>query len=164
MLCLDPAAFAFIWSLLSSPLRCHTLALRNMQKNSHNMDPHVNHSRITPGGCGQSFEAVIVSTQFNKKTLLQRHRMVNSAIKDEVAAIHAWTPKCFTPEEFERKAGELQQQQQGGSVEGEKQRDGTMTTNWHTQSVSASESKGSVTEPVDGPSGVLDSVKKKIVG
>ena len=58
------------------------------------------------GGCGQMFQAMIVSPQFEKKNTLARHRLVNSALKEEIAAIHAWTPKCFTPEEWEkRKAG-----------------------------------------------------------
>ncbi|KAL5120908.1 hypothetical protein ACEQ8H_001095 [Pleosporales sp. CAS-2024a] len=55
------------------------------------------------GGCGQMYEAIIVSPQFAKKTTLARHRLVNSALKDEIAAIHAWTPKCHTPEEWEKK-------------------------------------------------------------
>ncbi|OCL11518.1 bola-like protein [Glonium stellatum] len=55
------------------------------------------------GGCGQMFEAIIVSPQFAKKTTLARHRLVNSTLKEEIAAIHAWTPKCHTPEEWEKK-------------------------------------------------------------
>ncbi|PVI00542.1 bola-like protein [Periconia macrospinosa] len=55
------------------------------------------------GGCGQMYEAIIVSPQFAKKTTLARHRLVNSSLKDEIAAIHAWTPKCHTPEEWEKK-------------------------------------------------------------
>lgn len=51
------------------------------------------------------FEAIIVSPQFTKKTTLARHRLVNGALKEEIAAIHAWTPKCFTPEEWEKKRG-----------------------------------------------------------
>nr|POE47945.1 putative bola-like protein c8c9.11 [Quercus suber] len=58
------------------------------------------------GGCGQMYEAVIVSPQFAKKTTLARHRLVNGALKEEIAAIHAWTPKCFTPEEWEKKQGQ----------------------------------------------------------
>ncbi|RDW73952.1 BolA-like protein [Coleophoma crateriformis] len=54
------------------------------------------------GGCGQAFSAIIVSSQFEKKTTLARHRLVNSALKAEVAAIHAWTPKCYTPEQWEQ--------------------------------------------------------------
>jgi len=55
------------------------------------------------GGCGQMFEAIIVSPQFAKKTTLARHRLVNNTLKEEIAAIHAWTPKCHTPEEWEKK-------------------------------------------------------------
>ena len=57
------------------------------------------------GGCGQAFEAMIVSPLFAKKNTLARHRLVNSALKTEIAAIHAWTPKCMTPEEWEKKQG-----------------------------------------------------------
>lgn len=54
------------------------------------------------GGCGQAFNAIIVSPEFEKKTLLARHRLVNTALKAEIAAIHAWTPKCLTPEQWEK--------------------------------------------------------------
>ena len=63
---------------------------------------HVEISDLS-GGCGQMFEAVIVSPQFTKKTTLTRHRLVNNTLKAEIAAIHAWTPKCFTPQEWEKK-------------------------------------------------------------
>ncbi|OQE24743.1 hypothetical protein PENSTE_c007G09068 [Penicillium steckii] len=53
------------------------------------------------GGCGQAFQAVIVSQQFAGKTMLARHRLVNAVLKEEIAAIHAWTPKCFTPEQWQ---------------------------------------------------------------
>jgi stress-induced morphogen len=62
----------------------------------------------TTGGCGQMFEAIIVSAQFEKKTSLARHRLVNNTLKAEIAAIHAWTPKCMTPAEWEKKKGSLQ--------------------------------------------------------
>ncbi|KAL4811133.1 bola protein [Aspergillus unguis] len=57
------------------------------------------------GGCGQAFQAVIVSPQFDKKTMLARHRLVNSVLKTEIAAIHAWTPKCYTPEQWQQQQG-----------------------------------------------------------
>ena len=57
------------------------------------------------GGCGQAFSALIVSSQFDKKSLLQRHRLVNSALKEEIAAIHAWTPRCLTPEQWRKEKG-----------------------------------------------------------
>jgi len=58
------------------------------------------------GGCGQAFSAIIVSPQFEKKTTLARHRLVNTALKTEIAAIHAWTPKCYTPEQWEKQRQE----------------------------------------------------------
>ena len=75
-----------------------------------------------------------MSPQFASKTLLQRHRLVNSAIKDEVAAIHAWTPKCFTPEEFEKKAGEVERSKPG------------ITQEWDTKTMSATHSRGKITQ------------------
>ncbi|KFY24136.1 hypothetical protein V493_05419 [Pseudogymnoascus sp. VKM F-4281 (FW-2241)] len=56
------------------------------------------------GGCGQAFSAIIVSPEFTKKTTLARHRLVNAALKAEIAAIHAWTPKCYTPEQWQEQA------------------------------------------------------------
>jgi len=32
---------------------------------------------------------------------LARHRMVNSALKEEIAKLHAFTQKSYTPEEWE---------------------------------------------------------------
>jgi len=52
------------------------------------------------------FEAIIVSPQFAKKATLARHRLVNGVLKKEIAAIHAWTPKCYTPEEWDKKQGD----------------------------------------------------------
>jgi stress-induced morphogen len=61
------------------------------------------------GGCGQALEAIVVSPVFAKKTTLARHRLVNSTLRAEVALIHAWTPKCFTPEEWEKRNSAAQQ-------------------------------------------------------
>ena len=46
-----------------------------------------------------------MSPLFEKKMSLARHRLVNAALKEEIAAIHAWTPKCYTPDEWERRGG-----------------------------------------------------------
>ncbi|KFH45746.1 Uncharacterized-like protein [Hapsidospora chrysogenum ATCC 11550] len=54
------------------------------------------------GGCGQAFTSLIVSPQFQGLNSLKRHRLVNAALKEEIASIHAWTAKCKTPEEYER--------------------------------------------------------------
>ncbi|ODV91184.1 hypothetical protein CANCADRAFT_25336 [Tortispora caseinolytica NRRL Y-17796] len=60
------------------------------------------HVQVTDmsGGCGQAFQVIIVSPLFHKKPLLMRHRMVNKALSEEIASIHAFTQKDYTPEEW----------------------------------------------------------------
>jgi stress-induced morphogen len=55
----------------------------------------------TSDGCGQSFELVIASPEFVGLNTLKRHRLVNSTLKEEIAKIHAFSCKCFTPEEHD---------------------------------------------------------------
>merc|ERR1712242_395019 len=57
----------------------------------------------TPVMCSTSFEVTIVSEQFVGKRLLQRHRLVNEALKDIMPEIHAFTQVTMTPEEYEKK-------------------------------------------------------------
>jgi len=52
------------------------------------------------GGCGQSYEVIIVSNAFNKLPTFKRHKLVNAALKDEIAQLHAFTQKTFTPEQW----------------------------------------------------------------
>lgn len=59
------------------------------------------------GGCGQAFVVIIVSDVFKGKNKLMRHRLVNNALKDEIAVIHAFTQKSFTVEEWEKQGGKL---------------------------------------------------------
>lgn len=59
------------------------------------------------GGCGQAFAVVIVSSKFKGKNKLMRHRLVNGALKEEIAAIHAFTQKGFTPEEWTAQGGAI---------------------------------------------------------
>ncbi|KAK4100359.1 bola-like protein [Parathielavia hyrcaniae] len=54
------------------------------------------------GGCGQAFTSLVVSPEFAGKNSLKRHRLVNAALKEEISAIHAWSAKCQTPEEYEK--------------------------------------------------------------
>lgn len=54
------------------------------------------------GGCGASFAALIVSDAFQGKSALQRHRLVNGILKEEIKAVHAWTPKCLTSEQWQK--------------------------------------------------------------
>lgn len=52
-------------------------------------------------GCGGKFNAIIVSELFAGKSLLQRHRLVNTALSEELKTIHAFSQKTFTPEQWE---------------------------------------------------------------
>ena len=53
------------------------------------------------GGCGAAFEiSKVISSAFAAKAPLARHRLVNAALKEELATIHALSIKqCLTPEE-----------------------------------------------------------------
>jgi stress-induced morphogen len=62
---------------------------------------------LPTGGCGQKYFALIVSPLFAQKTSLARNRLVNTALKVEIAAIHAWEQKCYTPEEWEKVGGNV---------------------------------------------------------
>jgi stress-induced morphogen len=56
----------------------------------------------TSDGCGQSFEVVIVSSAFEGKNTIQRHRTINTLLKEEIQQIHAFSQKCYTPAEFKK--------------------------------------------------------------
>ncbi|KAF4126026.1 BolA-like protein [Geosmithia morbida] len=68
------------------------------------------------GGCGQAFTTLIVSPRFQGLTSLKRHRLVNAALKEEIASIHAWTAKCKTPQEYERDVIASTDQTMGGTA------------------------------------------------
>ena len=53
------------------------------------------------GGCGQAYDVVIVSDQFEGKSTLQRHRLVNDRLKPEIASMHAFSQKTYTRKQFE---------------------------------------------------------------
>ncbi len=48
----------------------------------------------------------IVSKQFEGQSLLQRQRLVNELLKEEMNEIHALTQKCITPEQWEKMKAE----------------------------------------------------------
>mmetsp|Transcript_15356 Transcript_15356/g.33653 ORF Transcript_15356/g.33653 Transcript_15356/m.33653 type:complete len:119 (-) Transcript_15356:238-594(-) len=51
------------------------------------------------GGCGQSFAILVVGKCFEGKSKLQKQRLVQGAIRDEIAKWHAVTIQTRTPEE-----------------------------------------------------------------
>lgn len=52
---------------------------------------------------GAKLEVLLVSDSFDKIPLLQRHRKVNTALKDFMDEIHALTIKAYTPAQYESK-------------------------------------------------------------
>ncbi|XP_005183767.1 bolA-like protein 2 [Musca domestica] len=59
-------------------------------------------------GCGGKFSVVIVSDKFKGLKMLQKHRMVNSVLAEELKEIHAFSQKSYTPEEWEKVQQEKQ--------------------------------------------------------
>ena len=57
----------------------------------------------TSDGCGSKFEAIIVSAKFDGVALLERQRLVNEVIAEEMKEIHAFSMKTWTPAQYEAK-------------------------------------------------------------
>lgn len=55
---------------------------------------------IEVDGDGRHFEAVIVSSEFSGKGMLQRHKQVYQALGDRMEKIHALSMKTLTPEQW----------------------------------------------------------------
>ena len=56
-------------------------------------------------GDGQHFTAVIVSSAFAGKRLIQRHQLVYAALGDKMREeIHALSMKTLTPDEYQQQA------------------------------------------------------------
>ena len=54
-------------------------------------------------GDGQHFNAIVVSSAFAGKRLIQRHQLVYAALGDRMREeIHALSMKTLTPDEFEK--------------------------------------------------------------
>ncbi|KJA22192.1 hypothetical protein HYPSUDRAFT_41370 [Hypholoma sublateritium FD-334 SS-4] len=52
-------------------------------------------------GCGDNYAIVLVSEAFQGKTTLARHRMVNELLKDQIAQMHAFSQKTYTPAQYD---------------------------------------------------------------
>ncbi|KIM77428.1 hypothetical protein PILCRDRAFT_825391 [Piloderma croceum F 1598] len=52
-------------------------------------------------GCGENYAIILVSEAFEGKNTLARHRFVNEVLKAEIAQMHAFSQKTFTPKQYE---------------------------------------------------------------
>ncbi|XP_068107721.1 bolA-like protein 1 [Hyperolius riggenbachi] len=59
------------------------------------------HMHAVPPGSETHFKVVVVSDVFNGKSLIQRHRLVNDLLKEELAGpVHALSIQAKTPEQW----------------------------------------------------------------
>ncbi|XP_011943934.1 PREDICTED: bolA-like protein 2 [Cercocebus atys] len=63
---------------------------------------HVEVEDTTLNRCACSFRVLVVSAKFEGKPLLQRHRLVNACLAEELPHIHAFEQKTLTPEQWAR--------------------------------------------------------------
>ncbi|XP_043525829.1 bolA-like protein 2 isoform X2 [Frieseomelitta varia] len=54
-------------------------------------------------GCGIKFSVIVVSSAFEGKPLIHRHRSIHSLLEEELKTIHAFKQKTLTPAEWEGK-------------------------------------------------------------
>lgn len=59
------------------------------------------HMHSVPRGAQTHFKVEIVSEQFRQKKILERHRLVNQVLADEIAQIRACSIYTFNPSEWE---------------------------------------------------------------
>ncbi|XP_068099945.1 bolA-like protein 2 [Hyperolius riggenbachi] len=63
---------------------------------------HVEVEDTSPNHCSTSFRVLVVSPQFDGRPLLQRHRLVNNCLAEELKFIHAFEQKTLTPSQWEQ--------------------------------------------------------------
>ena len=82
------------------------------------------HSHNVPEGAESHFKVTLVTEQFEGKTLINRHRLVNAELKSEFdQGLHALALHTMTPEEWFAKGGIAPESPPclGGSKASEKQ-------------------------------------------
>lgn len=68
------------------------------------------HAHNVPADAESHFKVTVVSTGFDGKTLIARHRALNQLLKDELAGpIHALSLHTLTPAEWQEKNGTTRQ-------------------------------------------------------
>ena len=59
-----------------------------------------------PQGDNNHFQCVVVSRQFDGKTMVERHQMVYKAMGNAMdSAVHAFALKTYTPEQWAEQSG-----------------------------------------------------------
>lgn len=61
-------------------------------------------AQVTVSGDGSHFEAIVVSSEFEGKSPVQKQKMVYATVSDEITsgALHALTIKAYTTQQWEQ--------------------------------------------------------------
>lgn len=70
---------------------------------------HVDIEDLSNCGCGMKFDALLVSPKFEGKPILQRQRLVNQILAEEMKYIHAFTMRTLTPGQWKESQEKKQQ-------------------------------------------------------
>ncbi len=66
------------------------------------------HMHNVPPGSESHFKVTVVTTEFEDKILVARHRILNQLLKEELdGPVHALSLNTLTPEEWQEKNGEV---------------------------------------------------------
>jgi BolA protein len=65
------------------------------------------HMHNVAPGSESHFKVTIVSESFADQMLIKRHRMVNSALRQELQQIHALALHTLTPQEWQARSGQV---------------------------------------------------------
>jgi BolA protein len=65
------------------------------------------HMHNVAPGSESHFKVTIVSESFADQMLIKRHRMVNSALRQELPQIHALALHTLTPKEWQERGGQV---------------------------------------------------------
>ena len=90
----QPSMQATIERKLADRFDAAYLAVEN-ESHRHNVAP----------GSESHFKVTIVSADFDDTVLIQRHRLVNAALADELGQIHALALHTLTPAEWQARGG-----------------------------------------------------------
>uniref|UniRef100_A0A3Q3JBG5 BolA family member 1 n=1 Tax=Monopterus albus TaxID=43700 RepID=A0A3Q3JBG5_MONAL len=87
----------------SRPVECAIRTkLTNTFKPDHLEVHNESHMHAVPPGSESHFRVLVVSSQFQGLPLIQRHRMINEALKEELSnCVHALAIQAKTPEQWD---------------------------------------------------------------
>lgn len=73
-------------------------SIRRVLDQDPNLTPSHVHVEYISANCGPSFSILVVSDAFRSQKLLACHRLVHTALQNQMPSIHALKLKCLTPE------------------------------------------------------------------